>query len=116
MDLESIDWVFDTSREESFPKGGFMRWYVKRIVIVAILFVLAILAAIVTALVRARDAAPEPVFAVTMGALILAFCVFLVWMTYRRASRRSRRREAEDMALYREIAQYHREKRQQGDR
>ena len=41
------------------------------------------------------------------------FCVFLVWMTYRRTSRRNRKRDAEDMALHYEIAHYHRERRQQ---
>ena len=51
-----------------------------------------------------------------MGVMILLFCIFLVWMTYRRAARRRRARDAEDMALNREIAKYYREKRQGGTR
>ena len=109
MNTDDIDWVFDTSREGTIPRGGFWRRLVKLWVIVSMLFALASMAGVVTALVGAKGYAPEFVFAVTMGAFILVFCVFLVWMTYRRACRRNRRREAEDMALRRDIAQYHRE-------
>ena len=109
MNTDGIDWVFDTSREGTIPRGGFWRRLVKLWVIVSMLFALASMAGVVTALVGAKGYAPEFVFAVTMGAFILVFCVFLVWMTYRRACRRNRRREAEDMALRRDIAQYHRE-------
>ena len=116
MTTGGLDWIFDTSREETIPKGGFWRRLVKRWVIVSILFALASMAGVVTALVGAESYAPEFVFAVTMGAFILVFCVFLVWMTYHRACRRNRGREIEDIALRREIAQYHREKRHQGNR
>ena len=116
MDTDDIDWIFDTSREGTIPKGGFGRWIVKCWVIKSILFALASLAGVVTVLVGANGYAPEFVFAVTMGAFIFVFCVFLVWMTYRRTRRRNRRHEAEDIALRREIAQYHREKRLQENR
>lgn len=115
MNTDGIDWVFDTSREGTFPKGDLWRWYVKRWVIGFILFVLASIAGVATALVRPKDVAPELAFAVTMGVFILIFCIFLVWMTYRRASRRNRERDAEDMTFRREIAQYYREKRQQAN-
>ena len=113
MNTDGIDWIFDTSREETIPKGGFLRWWVKRWVIGGILFVLATMAGVVTALVGAKDFEPEFVCGLTLGAFILVFCVFLVWMTYRRACRRNRKHEAEGMALRHEIAQYYREKRQQ---
>lgn len=112
MNMDGIDWVFDTSREETIPKGGFLCWCIKRWVIGGILFVLATMAGVVTVLIGAKDFEPEFVCGLTLGAFILVFCVFLVWMTYRRARRRKRKQESEDMALLHEIAQYYREKRQ----
>lgn len=91
MNTDGIDWVFDTSREGTIPKG-FWRPCVKRWAIGAILFALASMAGAVTKLSGSKNVAPEFAFAVTMGAFILVFCVFLVWMTYRRACRRNRRR------------------------
>lgn len=113
MNTDGIDWVFDTSREGTIPKGRLWRWFIKRWVISGILLALASMAGVVTALVGVKDSAPEFVFAVTMAAFILVFCVFLVWMTYRRACRRNRRPDAEDMVFRHEVPQRCREKRQQ---
>lgn len=78
----------------------------------AVLTCLATLAVVVTSAIRPQNVSAEFAFAVVMGMMILLFCIFLVWMTYRRAARRRRARDAEDMALNREIAKYYREKRQ----
>ena len=104
MDMNDIDWVFDASREGTFPKGGrsWWRWVIKYWVIEFILVCLAAAAVAATYFACPRDVAPELVFAVVMGVLILVFCIFLVWMTYRRASRRSSERKADGMSLNRE--------------
>ena len=114
MDTDGADWIFDASREGTFPKGGKGSWWrvsLKYWVIESILVCLAALAAVVTFTIRPQNVPAELVFGVVMGVLILLFCLFLVWMTYRRAARRRRARDAEDMALSREIAKYYREKR-----
>ena len=41
MNTDGIDWIFDTSRKGTIPKGGFWRRLVKRWVIVSILLALA---------------------------------------------------------------------------
>ena len=113
MEQGNIDWVFDTSREGTFPKGDGSWWrlILKYWVLMAVLVCLASAAAVVTFVIRPENVPPEFTFSVVMGVMIAVFCVFLVWMTFRRASRRNHERDAEDMALNREIAQYYREKR-----
>ena len=114
METDGIDWVFDASREGTFPEGGGSWWrlVLKYGVLEAVLACLATLAVVVTFAIRPQNVSAEFAFAVVMGVMILLFCIFLVWMTYRRAARRRRERDAEDMALNREIAKYYREKRQ----
>ena len=111
---DSIDWVFDTSREGTIPKGSGSWWrvLVKYWVIGTVLVCLATVAAVVTNFIRPQDVAPEFAFAIVMGVMIVLFCIFLVWMTYRRAVRRNRERMDEETSLNREIAKYYREKRQ----
>ena len=114
MDTENIDWLFDTSREGTIPKGDGSWWLLglKYWAIGSILGCLAVAAVVVTCFICPRDIAPELAFAVVMGIMIILFCIFLVWMTYRRAIRRNSERKTEEMALNHEIAQYYREKRQ----
>ena len=114
MGTDGIDWVFDASREGTFPEDGGSWWRLalKYGVLEAVLTCLATLAVVVTFAIHPQNVSAEFAFAVVMGVMILLFCIFLVWMTYRRAARRRRARDAEDMALNREIAKYYREKRQ----
>lgn len=112
--MKNMDWIFDTSRESTFPRGegGSWRFILKYWVLWTILVCLGAVAAVVTLLLRPKDMSVEFFFALVMGGMILVFCVFLVWMTYRRhLRRRDYRRETEDIALNREIAKYYREKR-----
>ena len=92
MDTDGADWIFDASREGTFPKGKGSGWRVilKYWVIESILVCLAALAAVVTFTIRPQNVPAELVFGVVMGVLILLFCLFLVWMTYRCAIRRRR--------------------------
>lgn len=113
MNANIIDSIFDMTDEGNFSKSGLLSWWGKRWVVGGILFVLSILAGIVTALVRPKGVATELVFGVTLAALIFVFCIFLVWMTYRRAHRSDRKQEAHDLAI-RALAQFYREKRQKG--
>ena len=96
-DEHDIDWVFDTSREGTIPKGdGFRwRWALKYWVISSILGCLAAISFVVTRFLHPRNVAPELVFAVVMGVMIVIFSIFLVWMTYRRAVRQENERKAE---------------------
>jgi len=114
MAMDDIDWVFDTSREGTIPKGDGSWWLcaIKYWVIGVILVGLAVVAAVVTCIISPRNIAPELAFAVVMGIMIILFCIFLVWTTYRRAVRQNSDRKAEAASLNREIAQYYREKRQ----
>jgi len=114
MDMNDIDWVFDTSREDTIPKGdgSWWRWGLKYWVIGSILGCLLAISFAVTCFLHPRDVAPELVFAVAMGVMIALFSIFLVWMTYRRAVRQNNDRKTEAASLNREITQYHREKRQ----
>ena len=114
MSMNDIDWVFDTSREGTIPKGNgsWWRWGLKYWVIGSILGCLGAISLVVTCFLHLRDLAPELVFAVAMGVMIALFSIFLVWMTYRRAVRQNNDRKTEAASLNREIAQYHREKRQ----
>ena len=114
MGMDDMDWVFDTSREGTIPKGdgSWWRWTLKRWVIGSILGCLAAISFAVTCFLHPQNVAPEFVFAVVMGVMIVIFSIFLVWMTYRRAVRRNRERMDEEISLNREIAKYYREKRQ----
>ena len=114
MGMKDIDWVFDTSREGTIPSGdgSWLRWALKYWVIGFILVCLGFASFVVTRFLHPRDVAPELVFAVVMGVMILIFSIALVWMTYRRAARQNNDRKAEAESLNREIAQYYREKRQ----
>ena len=107
-------WVFDTSREGTFPRGegGLWRFILKYWVIKTILVCLGVVAAIVTLLLCPEDMPGEFFFALVMGGMILVFCVVLVWMAFRRHLRGpDHGRETEDIALNREIAKYYRENR-----
>ena len=114
MGMENIDWVFDASREGTIPKGdgSWWRWVLKYWVIGSILGCLAAISIAVTCFLHPQNVAPEFVFAVVMGVMIVLFCIFLVWMTYRRAVRQNNDRKAEAASLNREIAQYYRENQQ----
>ena len=107
MGMENMDWVFDTSREGTIPKGDGSWWRLtlKRWVIGSILGCLAAISFAVTCFLHPQNVAPEFVFAVAMGVMIVIFSIFLVWMTYRRAVRRNRERKTEVTSLNREIAQ-----------
>ncbi len=114
MGMDDIDWIFDTSREGTIPKGdgAWWLWTVKYWVISSILVCLATAAVVVTYIIHSQKIPPEFVFAIIMGVIIVLFCIFLVWMTCRRAVRRNREHKAKEMSLNREIAQYYRQKRQ----
>lgn len=116
MDTGGIDWVFDASREGTFPKGEGSGWrrIIKYWVISSILSCFVAVAGLLTVLIRPKGVALELVFAILICALIFVFCIFLVWMTYRHArGNRNRERLAEDLAMRREIARYYRENQQQ---
>ena len=114
MSMNDIDWVFDTSREGTIPKGdgSWLRCILKYWVIGSILGCLGAISFAVTCFLHPQNVAPELVFAIAMGVMIAIFSIFLVWMTYRRAVRQNNDRKTETASLNREIAQYHREKRQ----
>lgn len=97
MNEGDIDWIFDTSREGSIPKGGIWRivvkWWMLRIVLAS----LAVIAFAVAPGFCPQGVSPLLFSMIVRGGLILVFCCFLVWMTYRRASRRNRERKERNM-------------------
>lgn len=100
MSTDSIDWIFDSSREGTIPKGegSWWRLIVKYWVLGAIFSCLASIAVAVTAVMRPQSVPVEYVLAGVMGVLILLFCLFLVRMTYRCAIRRRRNRNLDRAA------------------
>ena len=101
MGMDDIDWIFDTSREDTIPRsdGPCWRWAVKYLVIGSILGCLAAVAVFVTHIIHSQKIPPEFVLAIVMGIMIVLFCIFLVWMTYRRAARRNSERKIKEMSL-----------------
>ena len=101
MGMNDIDWVFDTSREGTIPKGegSWLRGVLKYWVVCSILGFLGAIAFVVTRFLRPQNVAPELVFAIVMGVMIFIFSIFLVWMTYRRAVRQSSDRKTEVASL-----------------
>jgi len=101
MGMNDIDWVFDTSREGTIPKGegSWLRRVLKYWVVCSILGFLGAIAFVVTHFLHPQNVAPELAFAIVMGVMIFIFSIFLVWMTYRRAVRQSSDRKTEAASL-----------------
>lgn len=95
MNTDDIDWIFDASREGGIPNGGIWRWVIKRWALGLILAGLAAVAAAIALFMCPKDIPLELVFSVVMAVMIILFCCFLVWMTYRCGVRRNRERMAE---------------------
>ena len=92
MNTDDMDWIFDSSREGQFPKGGIWRLAVKYWVLGLIFAVLAAVAAAIALRMCPKDIPLELSFGVMMAVMIILFCCFLVWMTYHCGARRNRER------------------------
>ena len=89
MNTDDIDWIFDSSREGQFPRGGIWRLAVKYWVLGLILAALAAVAAAIALRICPKDVPLELAFGVVMAVMIILFCCFLVWMTYRCGARQN---------------------------
>ena len=112
---DPVDWIFDSRVSMPHDIGGIVRLWVRWKVLGIVVLVLGIIAALV-AWCCSRDTSDFMWnFGLVRAGLILALCIFMVYVTWRARANRNARKLAEQEEMYKEIAKYYRERRSTKD-
>ena len=102
--------IFDATFERPTTLAEWGRFAKRWSVISGVLTFTGVLA-VMTAMAFVKDgAALTQVISYIRAGLILILCCFMVYATYKNAANKNRKKQEEDLALYKEIAAYYREK------
>ena len=112
---DPVDWIFDSRISMPHDIGGILRLWVRWKVLGIVVLVLGIIAALI-AWCCSKDVDDLMWnFGVVRAGLILALCIFMVYVTWRARANRNARKLAEQEEMYKEIAKYYRERRSTRD-
>lgn len=109
-----VDRIFDSRISMPGSIGGIVRLWVRWEVLCLVLLVLGIAAAVIAYCCSKDFPGFQWNFGLAKAGLILLLCVFMVYVTWRARAHRNAKKLAEQEEMYREIAKYYREKRQDG--
>ena len=102
--------IFDATFERPTTLAEWGRFSIRWLIISAVLTLTGVLAVMI-AMVFVKDAASLiQVISYIRAGLILILCCSMVYATYKNAVDKKRKKHEEEIAMYKEIAAYYREK------
>ena len=102
--------IFDATFERPTTLAEWGRFSIRWLIISAVLTLTGVLA-VAIAMAFVKDAASlTQVISYIRAGLILILCCFMVYATYMNAVNKNRKKREEELAMYKEIAVYYREK------
>ena len=104
--------IFDATFERPTTLAEWGRFSIRWLIISVVLTLIGAVA-VVVAMMFVKDKSASSltqVISYVRAGLILILCCFMVYATYRNAVNKNRKKREEELAMYKEIAAYYREK------